>query len=151
MEVNRNIDKFLKSLPGKSKSYSVSAVLALIFIPVAQVLGGYDPVLKLLLALMVFDYVTGLTVAFRNKTLSSTVGLEGISKKVLVLGMVALSVVAGAAVGNMVVRTIVVGFYIANEAISLFDNSAKLGLPYPDKLKEILLSFKEKNDGKEEK
>ena len=46
-----------------------------------------------------------------------------------------------------VLRSAVILFYIANEGISLMENWGKLGLPLPEKLKEILQQLKE---GKEE-
>ncbi len=35
-------------------------------------------------------------------------------------------------------RRAVICFYLSNESLSLFENAAHLGLPVPDKLREIL-------------
>ena len=39
--------------------------------------------------------------------------------------------------GN-ILRTAVIFFYISNEGVSLLENAAHLGLPIPEKLKDIL-------------
>ena len=39
-----------------------------------------------------------------------------------------------------------IGFYIANEGISILENSAKLGLPLPKKLIAVLKQLKDDND-----
>lgn len=42
-------------------------------------------------------------------------------------------------IGNgSVLRTAVIFFYIANEGLSLTENAAYLGLPIPEKLREVL-------------
>ena len=37
-----------------------------------------------------------------------------------------------------VLRTAVIFFYLSNEGVSILENSAHLGLPIPEKLKEVL-------------
>lgn len=37
-----------------------------------------------------------------------------------------------------VVRTAVIFFYLSNEGISILENSTKIGLPIPEKLKNVL-------------
>ena len=114
--------------------------------------GDFDGLLIALIALMVFDYVTGVIRAAVNHDLCSSVGFKGIARKVLILALVA--------VGNLVdvhiigdgslCRSLVIGFYVANEALSIIENAIGLGLPVPKKLVTIIRDLKEKND-KEEK
>ena len=47
-----------------------------------------------------------------------------------------------------VLRTAVIFFYISNEGVSLVENAAHLGLPVPDKLKDVLEQLHDR-DGKE--
>ncbi|MDU6792091.1 MAG: phage holin family protein, partial [Anaerococcus sp.] len=44
--------------------------------------------------------------------------------------------------GTMI-RTAIIFFYIANEGLSILENSVALGLPVPEKLKRVLEQFKE--------
>lgn len=44
-------------------------------------------------------------------------------------------------------RTAVIFFYIANEGISLLENSTAIGLPVPDKLKDVLQQLYGGNGG----
>ena len=41
------------------------------------------------------------------------------------------------------IRTAIIFFYIANEGLSILENSVALGLPVPEKLKKVLEQFKE--------
>lgn len=42
-------------------------------------------------------------------------------------------------------ETVTILFYCANEAISIIENAAKIGIPVPEKLKNLFNSIKEKN------
>jgi toxin secretion/phage lysis holin len=46
-------------------------------------------------------------------------------------------------------RTAIVFFYLSNEGISLLENSAHLGLPIPEKLKDVLEQLHNKSDEEE--
>lgn len=103
-------------------------------------LGGFDGFLYALIAFAVIDYVSGIMVAITNKNLSSRVGFTGIFKKVLIFCLVG--------VGNImdmyilgeagVLRSAVIFFYLSNEGISILENTAALGVPYPNKIKQVL-------------
>lgn len=103
-------------------------------------LGGFDGLLYALIAFMVVDYITGVMCAVVDKTLSSAVGFKGICRKVLILALVGVAHILDANVigDGSVLRTAVIFFYISNEGVSLLENAAHLGLPIPEKMKEIL-------------
>ena len=103
-------------------------------------LGGFDGLLYALIAFMVVDYITGVMCAIVDKTLSSAVGFKGICRKVLILALVGIAHILDANVigDGSVLRTAVIFFYISNEGVSLLENAAHLGLPIPEKMKEIL-------------
>ena len=49
-----------------------------------------------------------------------------------------------------VLRTAVIFFYLSNEGVSLFENAAHLGLPVPEKLKDVLEQLHDRaENGKE--
>lgn len=103
-------------------------------------LGGFDGLLYALIAFMVVDYITGVMCAIVDKTLSSAVGFKGICRKVLILALVGIAHILDANIigDGSVLRTAVIFFYLSNEGVSLLENAAHLGLPIPEKMKEIL-------------
>ena len=103
-------------------------------------LGGLDGLLIALIIFMALDYVSGIMCAVLDKTLSSRVGFRGIFKKALILIMVGIAnIVDVHVVGTgSALRGAVICFYLSNEGLSLLENAAYIGLPIPEKLKEIL-------------
>ena len=73
---------------------------------------------------------------------NSAVGFRGIFKKVCIFLVVAVAHMIGQALEMPSVRSLACGYYIANEGISILENTAKAGLPIPDKLKQILEQLK---------
>lgn len=103
-------------------------------------LGGWDGFLYALLTFVVIDYITGLMCAVLDKKLSSEVGFRGIFKKVLIFSLVAIGhIIDKNVIGDgSVIRTAVIFFYLSNEGISILENAVHVGLPVPQKLKDIL-------------
>ena len=116
-------------------------------------LGGVDGFIYALIAFVVIDYITGVTCAIADKNLSSEVGFIGISRKVLIFVLVGVGNILDVYIlGEAdVLRTAVIFFYLSNEGISLLENSAHLGLPVPQKLKDILEQLHSKEDNDESK
>ena len=108
-------------------------------------LGGFDGFLYALIAFVELDYCTGILAAWVHKKLSSKIGFNGIAKKVCIFVLVGLAnVIDMHIIGNgSALRTAVIFFYLANEGISVLENSAVIGLPVPEKLKEMLLQLTE--------
>ena len=102
--------------------------------------GGVDGLMTALLIFMVLDYITGLMCAIADKQLSSAVGFKGVCKKVLILMLVGVAhIVDLHVVGTgSALRGAVICFYLSNEGLSLLENAAHIGLPVPDKLKDVL-------------
>ncbi len=103
-------------------------------------LGGCDGLLYALLAFVVIDYITGVMCAIADRKLSSAVGFRGIFRKVLIFTLVGVANIADVQVLGTpgVLRTAVIFFYLSNEGVSMLENAAHLGLPIPEKLKEVL-------------
>ena len=115
-------------------------------------MGGRDGLLYALIAFGVIDYLIGVMCALADHTLSSEVGFRGICRKVLIFLLVGMANILDVAViGNgSVLRTAVIFFYISNEGVSLLENAGHLGLPIPQKVKEVLEQLhdrSEKGDG----
>lgn len=105
--------------------------------------GGFDAILKSLIVLIVFDYITGVLKAIYDKKLSSIIGWKGIIKKIFTLIVVSVSVVLQSII-NLPVREITIMFFIANESISVLENISTV-IPVPSKLKIILQQLKDDN------
>lgn len=111
-------------------------------------LGGLDGFIYALVTFVVIDYITGIMAAIVERKLSSEIGFRGIFKKVLIFLLVT--------VGNIIdknlvgtggaVRTAVIFFYISNEGISVIENSIRIGLPVPEKLKNVLEQLQNKEE-----
>lgn len=116
-------------------------------------LGGADGFLYALIAFVVIDYATGVLCAIADKNLSSEVGFKGICRKVLIFTLVGIGNILDVYVlGEAgVLRTAVIFFYLSNEGVSLLENSARLGLPIPEKLKDVLAQLHDRagKDGEE--
>lgn len=112
-------------------------------------LGGCDGLLFALIAFVVIDYITGVMCAINDHTLSSEVGFRGICRKVLIFLLVGIANILDVQVigTGSVLRTAVVFFYISNEGVSLLENAGRLGLPIPQKLKDILAQLHDRADG----
>lgn len=103
-------------------------------------LGGLDGFMYALIAFVVIDYITGVMCAITDKNLSSAVGFKGICRKVLIFTLVGIgNIVDVYVLGEPgILRTAVIFFYLSNEGVSLLENAAHLGLPIPEKLKDVL-------------
>lgn len=103
-------------------------------------LGGMDGLLIALIVLMVIDYISGIMIAVSEKNLSSSIGFKGICRKTMILMMVGVANILDVNVvgTGSALRTAVATFFVSNEAISVTENAARLGLPIPEKLKEVL-------------
>lgn len=115
-------------------------------------LGGADGFLYALIAFVVIDYITGVFCAIADKSLSSEVGFKGICRKVLIFVLVGIGNIIDVYVlgDSSVLRTAVIFFYLSNEGVSLLENASRLGLPIPDKLKDVLSQLHDKGDGNDE-
>ena len=130
------MDKILQTISG-----AICAVCGFLW-------GELDGLIYALIAFMTIDYVTGLVVAWIRKELSSEIGFKGIAKKVFILSLVAVGHILDVRVlgGGAACRSAVIGFYIANEGISILENAGNIGLPLPKKLIDVLQQLKSKEE-----
>ena len=114
-------------------------------------LGDSDGLLIALIVFVALDYVTGVMCAIVDKELSSEVGFKGLFRKVLIFALVGVGhVVDTQVVGSgSALRTAVICFYLSNEGLSVLENATHIGLPVPDRLKDILSQLHNRS-GKDE-
>lgn len=108
--------------------------------------GGMDGLMIALIVLMTLDYISGVMCAIIDKKLSSAVGFKGICKKVFILMLVGVAhIIDLHVVGTgSALRGAVICFYLSNEGLSLLENAAHVGLPIPEKLRDILSQLHDK-------
>lgn len=120
--------------------------------------GALLPVLLVLLAVMVLDYITGMVKAGIAGTLNSTRGWQGLLKKLMYAVTVAIAMVAdyllyigGSQIGidmheSAYFGTLVSIWLIINECISILENLSEIGVPMPGFLGRILQRVQDKVD-----
>ena len=122
---------------------------------VAGLLGEWNVLLTILAWFMVIDYLTGLIVAWRGRSpksesggVSSKAGFDGLIRKAFFLVVVLLATLLDTAIGTTarVFQTAATLYYIANEGISILENTALMGVPYPSFILKALETMKEKGD-----
>lgn len=128
---------------------SISAILC----GIAGLLWGQlDGLMIALIVFICLDYITGLIVGAARHKLNSHTSFVGLCKKALILIVVAVAHIIDSQLlgGNAsVFRSATCGLYIANEGLSILENSGKLGLPMPKKLKKALEQLRDKDDKEE--
>lgn len=118
-----------------------------------QLLGGWDAALSLLFLLMGLDILTGVITSLMRRSAHSPGGgflsrtlFEGLSRKLLMVLLVILATALDGLLQASVCRLTVIGFYGANEALSITENAALLGLPFPKGLLKALERFRDARD-----
>ncbi len=105
--------------------------------------GGVDAAAITLFVFIILDYITGVFGAIINKSLSSSVGLKGILRKLAIISCVIVAVLLDRLLNTEdMLRTMFCYFMIANEGLSILENAAKMGIPLPEKLIETLKQLK---------
>lgn len=109
--------------------------------------GAWDSVIECLVFAMVVDYITGLAAAYINPglMLDSHKGFKGILKKVFILTIVAFTHKLDLALNTQAICTMTTWFFIGIEGLSIIENSAKAGIPIPQKLIDTLEQLKGAN------
>jgi len=137
------------------RDFSIDLIWAKIQMAIAAVggwlgyfIGGVDGLMTALIVFVALDYVTGVMCAVVDKKLSSEVGFRGIFKKVLIFMLVGVANILDVNVvgTGSALRSAVICFYLSNEGVSMIENAAHLGLPIPEKLKDILAQLHGRKD-----
>lgn len=106
--------------------------------------GGWDAVLLALVVLASLDYVSGVVAAWYRKELDSRIGARGIARKVGMFLVVAVCNIIDqtGGLGEPILRTVTTWWYIGNEALSIIENFAEIGVPIPARILSALASLK---------
>lgn len=121
-------------------------IVAVVGAIVTFLLGGWSPLLQVLVVFIVLDYVLAVMVAATYGELSSKKGFRGIAKKVMILALVAVAYSIDTIAGDdTFIRDAVIFFYITNELISIVETAAKTDLPIPKVLKDTIQRLNNKS------
>lgn len=119
----------------------------------SQIFGGFDSLFIGLLVIMTVDYVTGIISAVLGKSgktenghLSSKAGFKGILKKLTMLLFVCMAKYAGEMFDIKGLRDMIITFFAVNDCISVLENGGRIGVKYPEKLKNILEDLLEREE-----
>ena len=118
---------------------TVCTAIGLIGSLVTSLIGGWDVPMKALVICMIIDYISGLMVAgifhkskkSDNGALNSSIGMKGLCKKCMVLFWVIVMAQVGKVTNMEYLRNAVIIGFIANEFISIAENSKLMGIPLP--------------------
>jgi len=142
----------------KIESIGIQAIVSAALAAFASYLGALAVPIIVLMVMMIIDYLSGMSAAWSEGTLSSKVGAKGIVKKVGYMALIAVAmgvdyliysgiVAANIEVGyNMWFGLLVAVWLIINEMISILENLSRLGVPIPEFLKKIISRLKTVNN-----
>ena len=128
----------------------IKVTFALVGGSITAVLGGWDTALQVLVLFVVLDYITGLIAAWYEKRLDSRVGFKGICKKVLLFIPIAICYALDQIIGQEILRSLAIFFYIANEGLSIIENLGRCGVLVPTPLLDALEQLKKRGEGNNE-
>lgn len=113
---------------------------------IAFAFGAWHESLTFLLIAIAADVITGMYASVKEGSgLSSAVGAAGLAKKGLMLLVIILAHRIDILLElDNITMTAAVYFYIANELVSIVENYGRVGLPLPDKVKDIIAVLKNK-------
>lgn len=93
---------------------------------VVKLLGGYDPMLQLLLFIILGDIISGVMGGIYRRELNSIVMFNGSIKKMSIMLVIVIAVQVDLAFSNSLpLREIVIVYYIGQEGISFIENISK--------------------------
>ena len=112
---------------------------------IAGLLGGWDPLLRVLVTLVA---IMGKSAKTEYGGLSSKVGAAGLARKGLMLMVVLVAALMDSVMGTggAMCRDAACWFYIANEGISILENVGLAGAPYPERLRRMLGQKREEGE-----
>ena len=130
----------------------LSGVIGAIGAFFSTAMGGWTTGMQTLLLFMGIDYLTGLIVAgvFKNSNksesgaLESRAGWKGLCRKGMTLLIVLISYRLDLMLGTSYIRDAVIITFAVNEALSILENAALMGLPLPAVLVKALDVLKQK-------
>lgn len=124
---------------------TVIAAASLILNTLANMLGGFDKPLEILLLFIIVDIVAGFLLAVEGKSTKTKYGYvssqafsNGLVKKGFELLVVVVAANMDMLIGVNIFRELAIYAFIVSEGISILEHAITAGAPVPDMLKDAL-------------
>lgn len=137
----------------------ICAGVGIVGAAISSSFGGWTTSIKVLLALMIIDYVSGLVCAgvfhksqkSANGALESNACFKGLVRKGMILMLVLVGHYLDIAAKINYVKDLVCIAFMASEAISITENAGLMGVPVPKVIMKAIDILKEKVNETDEK
>ena len=101
------------------------------------------PAVPILFVLMAFDVLTGFAAGYITKKLNSSVSWKGMTRKTVVILLVGVGAAIDPLTPQIPEASVVAMFYVANELLSILENSVLCGVPLPPVLINAMIKVRE--------
>lgn len=98
------------------------------------------------MGVIIFDIITGVVLAFKQKELNSEINKDGITRHFMIISFVIFFNWIFISFKMNELGTILISFYIGSYGLSLFENLAMLDVPFPEWLRDKFLLLREENN-----
>lgn len=136
-----------------NSKHIINSILATSGTILTYLIGNWDNNIQILLTLIICDYITGVMKGYKNKNLSSSIGVKGIYKKAAIFIVIILAhqIDTMSGLNTPISKTMSIYFYIVNEGLSIIENLKYLGVPLPKYITKALKEIQEDGEFDEEK
>lgn len=139
---------------------TICTVLGIIGAAIAQIFGGWNSAMILLVIVMAIDYISGVIVAgvfhtskkSASGALESRAGWKGLCRKGMTLLIVLVCHWVDLVIGVNYIRDAAVIAFVVNEIISITENAGLMGVPMPSIVKKAIgiLTTKSNSEGNDQ-
>jgi len=135
------------------QGWQLKSVIAALASMLCWAIGGWDVLAQALVALVALDVAGGLIQAFYEKRLNSSVMRKGLIRKSGYFAAIALAVLIDRALFQSApaFRTLVLSYLCVNEALSVLEHLASIGVPLPVQLKHALEKLRHEMDSDDQR
>lgn len=112
----------------------------------SRFIGGFTQFLEIYIIVDSIDFFFGVIAALYVGEFKSKILTRGLVKKLCIYGLIAFAYWVGLGIGQPALKEIFTGYFLFATSISVLNNSEKMGIAYPKKIKELLGKLRDKMD-----
>ncbi len=135
------------------EKFTLLSIVGIIGGYISSFFAGVNTMVLTLIIFMIIDYITGVICAVFNKSektenggLDSKVGWRGICKKVITILLVLVANRLDVVIGTDYIMDCVIFGFMANEIISIIENSGIMGVPIPEIIRKAIAILNSKGE-----